>query len=776
MHLPEPTFIRTLTLAQKGQRPHDEFAAQLLTTCLSRSLSNPKKRPSASNAEHHPDESHDALSLSELDNDAQSHPQKRSRATDWPLRASDEYSVRSIASRPNRSRTRKALPAPAQRHDQAIEPRPSRFHEGSMNDRVSAKPPSIYIHDEAAMEQYHQPTSSRALTSFELMDPDDDKTYCDAGIEPVKPSGMYRFGKALVSAFNPNNVWQGIHGIWKGKEEPNLPQKSLLHARKARAERAYAEMKQNGFYGTQPFSSLGANLVHPELSGSSSQPDTVDSSLRGSDETTNRPRVSTSFKRGQPTPAGSADLLIPPIVTVYRHPPCSPVTQAKSGPKTSIDLRRPSFQSLKKVKSHIQLPSAKRKLAEALPSPRSGAVPTQSDAQYLKKQPSRKDVAKQRKLSKQVSDLEGKLEVARRELHLCTSDIPDVPKIPALGQKLLQSRTLPSPTSRSHIKPADTSAQDESDPDWHPPSSRKRRTERSTPKKPASRNLTTKTPSRVEQRKPEAQSPVIPSSGKKRKSSGGRTSDCSYNGDVQADHDSDPDSSRSPTKISQPRKAQKFGGSSAPPSGATSERSSAELLKGFHGVPAKKQTAVPPVPTPAASFDPAKVDKEKLLAMRSIPKDDLPFGSHLDDIVNLQKEFPNCRQKDLDQYLSSLTQHHKAKLRLGNSGNAKPATPFSAQSNSISPVKALRENDVAPDACQTGKNCSPNRRMARELSTIQESVTVDPSGDKSIPPMPTGLMKRVQQTSGSNGPKGKHLDKPLPNIQKENYDWPEDVF
>ncbi|KAL9052907.1 MAG: hypothetical protein Q9206_004128 [Seirophora lacunosa] len=761
--------------SKKTQRPHDEFAAQLLATCLSRSLSNPKKRPSASsNAEYHANHPRDALSLSVFDNAADSHPQKRSRAADWPLRTDDEPSPRSILPSPSPTRTRKTLPSPAQRHHPAVEPRPSRFYEGSMKDRVSAKPPSIYIRDEAAMEQYHHSTSSPALNTFDGMDPDVDKAYCDAGIESAKPSGMYRFGKALVSAFNPVNVWQGINGIWKDKEEQHTAGKSLLDTRKARAERAYAEMKQNGFHGTQPFPPRGAHLLRPDLNGSSAQSDAMDSSLRRSDETMDQARASTSSQPGRTTPSGSEDLLIPPDVTALPRLPSSPVTQAKTGRKTSIDLRRPSFQSLKKVKSHIQLPSTKRKLAEALPSPRSGAVPKQSDSQGLKRQPSKKDFARQRKLSKQVSDLEGKLEAARRELQLYTRDIPEVPKIPAIGHKLSRPRMLPPPPSRRPNKSTDTSAQDESDPNWHLPSSRKKPTESSNPRKPASKDSAIKTPSRAEQRNLGSQSPVLTSTGRKRKSTDGRTSDSSLKADEQTGHNSGSGFSGSPSKISRPRKAQKLGGSSAPPSDeAILERSSTESSKGFYGAPVSKQTSVPPVPPLPASFDPAKVDKEKLLALRSIPKDNIPFGCHLDDIVNLQKEFPNCGQKDLDQYLSSLRQHDDAKTRACNTGNAKPATPFSEQTRSSSPTKALKEDDGAPDA---GNNWSPKRRMVRELSTIEEAITVDPSKNKSIPPMPTDLKKKAQVTSSTNGKKGKTMDKALPNIQKENYDWPDDVF
>lgn len=628
------------------------------------------------------------------------------------------------------------------------------------------------------MDRYHQPASTPDLGLGGSADLDD-KNYSDAGIETSKPSGMYRFGKALANAFNPVNVWQGINGIWKEKEQQTLPEKSLLQARKARAEKAYAGLKQNGFKGTQPFSTRTANNGYTHLTNGSGQSDTTDASLRPSIEHTNRPRTPAIFKHGRPTPASSGEFLIPPFTTEPRPPPPSPVSQEKHGRKTSVELRRPSFQSIKKVKSSIQLPSTKRKLPEALLSPSEDAVPKHDNAQQLKRQPSKKEIAKQRKLSKQVSDLEGKLAAARRELQLCSNDIPEVPKISASGRKPFRPGALPSVLSESNMKSAESSTHDDSDSDWQPSSARKRRVQSSNQKQPASKPLALDDTTTTKQRRPNPRSPGLTGSGRKRKSSGDGTSDSSYKPAGQTSHESDSDVSCSSAKlIPRARKSQKLDGSPASQSKqAVPRQSRASVPKGVLDVSSNKQVPLAsPLLTLAEPFDPAKVDRNKLLAMRSIPKDHLPFGSHLDDIINLQKEFPRCSQKEIDKYLASLLHDHTFRAGLDVKGGHKPVEPLHAQTNTSSPTKTSKGDDLASDIRQACKDQSPNKKLGRDLSTIDEAVTADPSKDKSIPPMPTAFLKKTQISYQLEDPKARHSNKPLPNIQKENYDWPEDVF
>ena len=138
--------------------------------------------------------------------------------------------------------------SPRQKRGSNSAPRPSKFLEGSMNDRVSNKPPSPYLGEQNALEQYAavQPASTRMSV--------DTDTFYDAGIESNKPSGMYRFGKAakaLASAFNPS-AWRGINSLFKEKEKHTLdPGKALMDERQEKARKAYDELKKTGFKGTQ---------------------------------------------------------------------------------------------------------------------------------------------------------------------------------------------------------------------------------------------------------------------------------------------------------------------------------------------------------------------------------------------------------------------------------------------------------------------------------------------------------------------------------------------
>ncbi|KAL8955924.1 MAG: hypothetical protein Q9183_006480, partial [Haloplaca sp. 2 TL-2023] len=240
----------------------------------SKSWSNPRKRPSIPS--HLVDSAPNGLGLSESSNGTNAYAQKRSRAADWPLRSTEESDAPSDSLR----RSRKSPGSTGKRHTRALRSRSSKFLEGSMNDRVSTKPPGIYTGDEDAMERYHDQSTR------DSNDVEEDKAYYDAGIEPAKPSGMYRFGKALSSAFNPVNVWQGINGIWKGKEKETKnhaeKEKTVLQDRKIRAEKAYAEMKKNGVKGTQPFSTHVASVDQSNSKNRRSHEQSLDFSNRDS--------------------------------------------------------------------------------------------------------------------------------------------------------------------------------------------------------------------------------------------------------------------------------------------------------------------------------------------------------------------------------------------------------------------------------------------------------------------------------------------------------------
>ncbi|KAL8995209.1 MAG: hypothetical protein Q9169_004997 [Polycauliona sp. 2 TL-2023] len=703
----------------------------------SKTWNNPKKRPSTSDLLNPSNAPQPAPHQPIEYNPADSHPQKRSRAADWPLRSTDDSDSSIITRRP----ANKSPISPAQRRNQARKARPSQFLEGSMNDRVSKKPPSIYLRDDEAMEQYHNHISSHTHDSDDTAAVEDEKTYYDAGIETTKPSGMYRFGKALASAFNPVSVWQGINGYWKVKDDHKQTDKCVLDERKIKAEKAYAELKRNGAKGTRPFALRGSSIDGSGFSDGTTHRYSMDSSFRDSGVDIDDHRTKSNYK--QPTPAGSEDMLIATTLLRSRRA-ISPLLKEETGRKTSLSLPRPSLQGLKKAKSHFNLSAPKKKVGDtATPVPNPTPSSEFKNQQRLKRQPSKKDITKQRKLSKQVSDLETKLQTARYELELSRGQVPDVPKIPKSGRLPFKPGALPSLPSESFLNSTEERFPAESEPEWKPSNSRKHPERSLTPKKSAIKITATKTTPLKGKRESKGQETAPTSSGKKRKLSAKEAPDQSYKPAQSMANGSDLERDISGKKSLSARQMPE-------PVGA---------FKGTRQAVARAEAAAPPVSVTNTRFDAAKVDKEKLLAMRSVPKDNLPFGSHLDDIVNLQKEYPHVGQKMLDEYLSSLKKDGKP--------NMKSESSTKAEKSEATPPAWTR---------QAHRDSSPKKSNTQNLSTIDEAIIMNPSKDGSIPPVPRSPMKESKNPPVSRPSKNKATDKPLPAIQKEDFEWPEDVF
>ena len=362
-----------------------------------------------------------------------SHAPKRSRANEWPLKDLDETTVSTIPKIAEHQGKRSS----------SSSVRPSKFQEGSMNDKVSQKPPSLYTREEQMMEEYAR--------SQERDDAGLGMTY-DAGIEADKPSGVFRFGRAIASAFKPFTAWPGI---WREKEKERSmsPEKSVLQERQARATEAYAELKKTGYKGTQvnvQRQTQASTNVKPKDSEKKSAPAFRDSGIDMGD---NSPVY-------EPNPNDqligfTEALLVPPQPPKHRS--ISPFSSVGSPRKSSLQIRKPSFQGLKKVTSQIHLsPTKKDTDAAVVPTPElgQGRDTAALKESVLQRQTSRKDIAKHYKLSKKVSDLENKLETARRELELSMSTAPPVPELPShLGRKPFKPGALPSLPSERNMSP-----------------------------------------------------------------------------------------------------------------------------------------------------------------------------------------------------------------------------------------------------------------------------------------------------------------------------------
>ena len=311
-----------------------------------------------------------------------------------------------------------------------------------MNDKTSQRPPSLYTREEEAMEQYLKTQGHGQDTT--------DISY-DAGIETTKPSGMFRFGKALANAFKPFAAWSGG---WKEKEKETSisPEKTILQERQAKATEAYAELKKSGYKGTQAYIRQETKVI-PKAKMKNTDKQQVPR-FRDSGIDMDDARASYEPNPNDQLIGLTEALLAPPPP---QHRSTSPFSEVGSARKSSLHLRKPSLQGLKKVTSQIHLSPVKKQVeAPTIPSIKVENMPeTKATAGFgLQRQPSRKDIAKANRLSKKVSDLENKLETARRELELSMSTVPPVPDVPShLGRKPFKPGALPSLSSERNMSP-----------------------------------------------------------------------------------------------------------------------------------------------------------------------------------------------------------------------------------------------------------------------------------------------------------------------------------
>ena len=349
--------------------------------------------------------------------------------------------------------------------------RPARFHEASMHDRPSEKPPSMFtrmpangsgwsmmdLTTDRLMEQYHHhnriggagnalghgngsgqvfthayglggeiPKGGETIGTITATSAAaNDSSANSSAAESTKQSGLFRFGKTFASTFNPVQIWQRVATNWKeAKEEvfqeEREAQRAKMEERRIKAEREYAALKKDNrlaSLGTHalpvnakvyaPGYTNGGNFSSIDLGGSHSQ-DQRRSSL-GSARTKHHSAGSVVQSNGLTMHA------IPPFAAKGNPPSDQQSTQTK---KSAFHIRTPSFTDLKRIRSDVHL-KAKHSTSE-LVSPNKHIVPTiEGDLgnPVIRKTQSKKDLIKQLKLTKRVSNLESKLAEARRELN-----------------------------------------------------------------------------------------------------------------------------------------------------------------------------------------------------------------------------------------------------------------------------------------------------------------------------------------------------------------------
>ena len=290
-----------------------------------------------------------------------------------------------------------------------------------MNDRVSNRPPSMFVSEDEAMDRHTsdeqqedfratrsiKPLPARAAaSSLSVTRPVADK-------EVARRSGIFRFGKSLAAAFHPVSFWDDLKHKRKHNLDDSQSQNDILKERRKRAERIYAEMKQSGqLAGLATTTHLPDNVFEPRQYGRARKgcpPDRVRDSM---DLDTNH---SSKAYEGD---ADGWEHLAPPVPLKDPARMDHYISDEKTDRRSSFTLRNASFSSLKKVKSefHLGTPQHRAPLRSLQPVTVDKEETTGETNQLIRKQISRKDLQRQQKLSKKVSNLEGKLKAARQEL------------------------------------------------------------------------------------------------------------------------------------------------------------------------------------------------------------------------------------------------------------------------------------------------------------------------------------------------------------------------
>ena len=216
-----------------------------------------------------------------------------------------------------------------------------------------------------------------------------------------RQSGMYRFGRAFLNALKPLSFWND----GKGHQVPEDP-------RKIAAERAWAELKANGFEGCKSTNLLHINGVDSELSSRARR------SIHGASPINARFTDDLSTCNDQSSKDCQKDTTSSTALPLYRS--VTPSSTHRRRPSSL--LRVPSLQIIHKASSYLQLPAKDNSLSgqhgghDVPATPSSTNIPSS-----LRKEPSRKELAKHQKLSKRVSDLETQLEDAKKQLRLSSA-------------------------------------------------------------------------------------------------------------------------------------------------------------------------------------------------------------------------------------------------------------------------------------------------------------------------------------------------------------------
>ncbi|KAK0939903.1 hypothetical protein LTR29_008505 [Friedmanniomyces endolithicus] len=341
------------------------------------------------------DEQDETLYLEPADLDA--HTPKRSRQSDAEASDGTPINQRNL----RRKKKNNNLSNLSLRHaaeQQRV--RESRFQEGSLTDKPSMKPPSAFTRmmrtdsgnirqvDEL-MEGYNDDSANGDVSREASVQGEGYTPPLSATFEPApraESGGFFRFGRSFATNFHPVALW---NKIWNEARE-ELIRENVEEAERKRRQKEEAEANNV---------LLGAR----ELEASARPRDSAVVLDEVKDHTRN-------------TTTGS-QLLPPPRDDFSSHTGSEvPESKTKHTFKSRFAFKKPSMSNmkggLKRVASDLNLTAGAGRESSSSISP----VKADFDHSTVKRSSSKFDLRKQQKLSKRVSDLESKLQLARREL------------------------------------------------------------------------------------------------------------------------------------------------------------------------------------------------------------------------------------------------------------------------------------------------------------------------------------------------------------------------
>lgn len=323
--------------------------------------------------------------------------------------------------------------------------RESRFVEGSLNDKPSQQPPSVFTRPirtdsgnlqyvEELMADYHEGMPTPARTVQDTIEYEKEmmpERVAEINARSKKEDGMFRFGgKSWGTTFHPIALW---NRLWNDTKEELTLENRLEAERKARlkadAEAKYAQMKNAGHFG-------GSSTA-----GAQTPQDSAIALDSGTDEHRRTESLDSHARDSQDEQSqGGASIPEPP--------------RTLRGRLSRIHLRRPSMASLtgtvKRTKSEFNLAASHRDASSSL-SPSKAEF--DGSASILRSSASKYDLKKQNRLSKRVSNLEEKLQLARLELDTALAEASPAPRLTSKFERFTPVNSMKSKMRRPKFVP-----------------------------------------------------------------------------------------------------------------------------------------------------------------------------------------------------------------------------------------------------------------------------------------------------------------------------------